>query len=161
MLVYGAPLLRNVTSSTEPLEIISADDIRKQLDLDSGPYLDFNLLLGTDFTQRIKNIGPNRALQFVKKYGCIENILKSEPRYQPRIPTGEYLQEVDAARTLFSTLPQKLGPGTTDKALYDDAAITDVLARYNIRRYQGTSPHWLATESALGEDYFHDSPAGP
>lgn len=79
VLVYEAPMLRNITShkSSSPLTIISGPEVRSSLSLARSSYVDFALLLGTDFSRRIKNMGPTRALKFIQDYGSIEEILRN------------------------------------------------------------------------------------
>ncbi|KAF8960339.1 PIN domain-like protein [Flammula alnicola] len=107
VLVYEAPMIRNLTGH-EPLLVISGADVRTELGLDRKSYVDFALLLGTDFSQRIKNMGPVRAYDFIKKYGSIEHILdiiESQPKYELKLPRKAYLAQVQIARLVFDTLP--------------------------------------------------------
>ncbi|KAG2008412.1 flap endonuclease-1 [Coprinopsis cinerea AmutBmut pab1-1] len=157
VLVYGAPLLRNLTSMHEPLEIICSQTIRQCLELDPVSFLDFALLLGTDFTQRIKNVGPARALQFVKRYGSIENAIQAEPKYPPRIPPREYLAEVNDARDLFKNLPHSPNLRLIEQPGRSDSAIAEVMTRYRLGRHLMKSPHW-AYEDALAGNFFNDNP---
>ncbi|TFK26153.1 PIN domain-like protein [Coprinopsis marcescibilis] len=156
VLVYGAPLIRNITSTTDHLELVSAQDIQSALDLDKATYLDFILLLGTDFSQRIKNVGPNRALQLIKQHGTIENILESETKYPPRIPASAYLQEIDIARALFNRLPANPDLSALPPAVQDSAEVAQVLQRYRLGRYLMGSTHW-DHENAFAGNYFNDN----
>jgi hypothetical protein len=87
VLVYAAsPLVRGITSKNEmmtvmdPSEIMNAmgfvansetsEDERKKM------WVDWALLLGTDFSLRIRNVGPRRALDFLRKWRSIEGVLK-------------------------------------------------------------------------------------
>ncbi|KAH9989660.1 hypothetical protein BJV77DRAFT_1069390 [Russula vinacea] len=65
VLVYGAPLLRNITSRDKALLLISGSEVRSALRLDARALVDFAILLGTDFAPRIRKIGPHRALQYI------------------------------------------------------------------------------------------------
>ncbi|KIY62917.1 hypothetical protein CYLTODRAFT_159803 [Cylindrobasidium torrendii FP15055 ss-10] len=94
VLVYDAPLLRNISNWTGPLTLMSAPDIHNALSFDRTSFVDFCILLGTDFSQRIKHVGPMRALKFIREYGTIENIIAAQPKYPPRIVVDEYLEEV-------------------------------------------------------------------
>src|SRR5262245_11268972 len=86
VLVYEVPLIRNITSRRSPLTVLSGKEIRTMLKLSRASYVDFALLLGTDFSQRIKNIGPQRALKFIREHGSIEHIIERETRFRPRVP---------------------------------------------------------------------------
>ena len=48
-------MLRNITTHGSPLVSISAPDVCASLGLTHESFIDFALLLGTDFTRRIKN----------------------------------------------------------------------------------------------------------
>ena len=73
-------MLRNITShrmKESPLVTISGLEVRRALEIPTHrAYIDFALLLGTDFTERIKNLGPAAAYKLIKEYGSIENVIK-------------------------------------------------------------------------------------
>lgn len=73
-------MLRNITShrmKESPLVTISGLEVRQALEIPTHrAYIDFALLLGTDFTERIKNLGPAAAYKLIKEYGSIENVIK-------------------------------------------------------------------------------------
>ncbi|KAI0327229.1 PIN domain-like protein [Cubamyces sp. BRFM 1775] len=156
VLVYDAPLIRNLASSTAPLVIISGADVRAVLQLDRGSFIDFALLLGTDFSQRIKNVGPARALKFIREYGSIERVLEHERQYPPRIPPAEYLQQVELARDVFQTLPPIPDPSLLQQGEIDEAAVWTLMDKYNLHRY--VAEDWDHSQSLLG-NYFADNPA--
>ncbi|OAD79927.1 hypothetical protein PHYBLDRAFT_162979 [Phycomyces blakesleeanus NRRL 1555(-)] len=74
---------------------------RRELGLTKESFMDMCILCGTDFSTKIKGIGPIRALQHIQKYGSIENILENM--------TSKYIPEegfdYKLAREVFSTLP--------------------------------------------------------
>ncbi|THU79961.1 PIN domain-like protein [Dendrothele bispora CBS 962.96] len=105
VLIYEAPLIRNITNRNAPLIVVSGAEVRDVLQLTRPMYIDFALLLGTDFSQRIKNVGPARALKFIREHGSIEKVIEAERKYVPKIPLREYLIQVDAGREVFGTLP--------------------------------------------------------
>ncbi|PPR03958.1 hypothetical protein CVT24_008313, partial [Panaeolus cyanescens] len=114
VLVYEAPMLKNITSRHDPLVLVSGHDVRTALGLSRHAFIDFALLLGTDFTHRIKNVGPTRALSFLKKYGTIEGILEAGSKSTGRALDGakignvdkeKYLAQVEIARMIFGSLP--------------------------------------------------------
>ncbi|KAI0064360.1 PIN domain-like protein [Artomyces pyxidatus] len=157
VLVYEAPMLRHITSRRDPLTVISGSEVRAALELDRAQYIDFALLLGTDFSQRIKNVGPQRALKFIRERGSIEGILEAESQYPPRQSRETYLEHVRAARVVFSTLPPvpdalKLLPGE-----YREEEVSDMLRQYGLLRFLGHDG-WDYT-TALDGNYFHDNPA--
>ncbi|KAI0356104.1 PIN domain-like protein [Trametes cingulata] len=156
VLVYEVPLLRNIGSSTGPLVLISGANVRAALQLDRTQYIDFALLLGTDFSQRIKNVGPARALKFIREHGSIERVLERERGYPPRMPLEEYLQQVELARLVFQTLPPIPDGVRLEQGKVDEQAVWAIMEKYNLHRYLADE---LAHEQALVGNYFSDDPA--
>jgi len=89
-LLYGSPrLVRYLTiSGTEflpskgivrPLEpeIIELNVLLNDLKITREQLVDIAILVGTDFNEGVKGIGPKKALKLIKTYGSIENLLKS------------------------------------------------------------------------------------
>lgn len=153
--MYDAPLLRNISSRTGPLTIMSGPDIRSVLQLDRASFVDFALLLGTDFTQRIKNVGPARAYKFIRQHGSIESVLAHEKAYPPRMPASTYLRQVETARVVFETLPPVPKRSLLNQTKRDEGRVAKVLARYGVQKEEY---EWEGT-SALGSDYFGDKPS--
>lgn len=156
MLIYEAPLIRNISNRTGPISIISGSDVRSLLQLSRSSFIDFALLLGTDFSPRIKNIGPRRALNFIRTYGSIERVLKEEPQYPPRMSPETYLAQVSLARMIFQTLPPPPPPDLLQQGKYDESAISEILMRYKLQR--AVSPDWAYSE-ALSGNFFNDNPS--
>ena len=155
MLVYGAPLLRNITSRDKPLLLISDSEMRSALRLDARAFVDFALLLGTDFAPRIRNIGPRRALQYIHKYGTIECILAEEKQYLPRVPPQEYLRAVRDARGVFVKLPPVPAAHLLEQKEYRVGEVATILGVHRLQRF-------LEPDALLGTlqgNYFNDNPA--
>ncbi|KAF8637882.1 hypothetical protein AX17_002505 [Amanita inopinata Kibby_2008] len=157
VLVYEAPLLRNVTNRSEPLMVMSGADVRTILQLDRDSYIDFALLLGTDFSERIKNVGPARALKFIKEYGSIERVIESEVKYQPRLPTKAYLAQVELARMIFRTLPPVPDAEELAPRRRDDDEVIQLLQRFSLGREVLEHEDW-DYQAALTGNYFADDP---
>ncbi|KAH9060626.1 PIN domain-like protein [Lactarius vividus] len=156
VLVYGAPLLRNITSKEKPLLLISGSEVRSALRLDAAAFVDFALLLGTDFAPRIRNIGPHRALQFIREYGTIERILREEKRYVPRarVPLRPYLRAVRDARDVFVNLPPVPAPQMLEPKEYREGEVAALLESHRLQRF-------LEPDTLLGSlegNYFNDNP---
>ena len=122
--------------------------------------MDFALLLGTDFSQRIKNVGPIRALKFIKQHGSIENILANEIKYPPRIPMQEYLNQVALAREAFRMLPpvtfeveEQLKKGQAD---VDSVELKRVMGKFGLTREMVEDTSF---SDALAGNYFSDNPS--
>ncbi|KAI0318504.1 PIN domain-like protein [Amylostereum chailletii] len=156
VLVYEAPLMRNITSRKEPLTIISGADVRAALALDSSSYIDFALLLGTDFSSRIKNIGPHRALKFIRAYKSIEDILVHETDYSPSPNPEAYMQTIRRAREVFRTLPPVPSADALEPGEYDEDEVSNIMERYNLHRY--LAPDSWDHAAALDGNFFADDP---
>jgi flap endonuclease-1 len=66
-LLFGAPILiRNLTSSAEPQEIV-LKDVLKELDLTQEQLVDAAVLIGTDFNAGVKGVGPKSAIKLAKE----------------------------------------------------------------------------------------------
>jgi flap endonuclease-1 len=92
--LFGAPrLVRYVTISgqeflpskgtSRPLipELIELEQFLKALEISREQLIDLAILVGTDFNQGIKGVGPKTALKLIKKHGALES-LPSEYRQQ-------------------------------------------------------------------------------
>lgn len=156
MLVYGVPLLRNITSKEKPLLLISGSEVRSALGLDAAAFVDFAILLGTDFAPRIRNIGPSRAFQYIHKYGTIEGILRGEKRYVPRacVPLRPYLRAIREARGVFVNLPPLPAPQTLEPKEYREEDVAMILGSNRLQRF--LEPDTCL--GLLGGNYFGDNP---
>jgi flap endonuclease-1 len=115
-LLVGSPILvRNLTSSgrrklpgKEAYTKINPQQIRlktnlKSLGITQKQLVDMAILIGTDFNQGVRGIGPKKSLNLVKKNGNIENVLATIGG--EKIPTFDEIQEI---RKIF------LKPNITD-----------------------------------------------
>ena len=149
--------MKNITNRLEPLVIVSGAEVRAKLDLDRDSFIDFALLLGTDFSQRIANVGPMRAYKFIKDHGSIERIIELETKYEPKLSREAYLAEVEIGRLVFKTLPVVPSLETLKITPKDDTEVARVLQQYGLS--------WTLGEEAgdfhtlLDGNYFQDSPS--
>lgn len=150
--------MRNIAKRSDPLVILNGSDVRAALELDQERFIDFALLLGTDFSQRIKNVGPTRALKFIREHGSIEQMLERETRYSPRVPLSLYLQQVEVARVVFHTLPPVPDESALQEKEPDDAAVQEILQEYGLWKELSHDFEWDFTR-ALAGNYFDDNPA--
>lgn len=113
---------------TEGMAVMDPDEFRRQLELSREEFVDWCLLCGTDFTERIPlcvslplllcsilsfltrcllSLGPANALKQIRQYSTIEAIL--EANHQRYVPVGgsveAYLETVRDARALFLSKP--------------------------------------------------------
>ncbi len=111
-LLFGAPkLLRNVTISGRRrrgkvfIEVVpEVVELRKTLNecgLSHEQLIDVGILIGTDFNDSIKGLGPKTALKLIKQYGTIENAL-------PHLDGVTYADQIEQIRSIF------LHPEVTD-----------------------------------------------
>ncbi|KAK4694087.1 hypothetical protein P7C70_g8801, partial [Phenoliferia sp. Uapishka_3] len=169
--VYGAPLIcrfstaRNQSKKFKPkqkrkdgkeptmrdtMHVLDPVVMQEELKLTKEAFVDFALLLGTDFTERIHSVGPVRALALIREHGSIEAILASEPKYQPSDPVA-YLATVVAARRLFINLPP-LPPDASLESTAEDPGLKDLLRGWGITGSRSGSRERKASTSGGGEE---------
>lgn len=86
-LLYGTPrLVRNLgIQSTEFLpskgrskllepELISLKEVLKELGISKEQLIDIAILVGTDFNEGVRGIGPKKALKLIKQYDSIDRL---------------------------------------------------------------------------------------
>lgn len=92
-LLYGSSrLVRNLTMTGRrklPMrdafvdvkpELVELNDVLGALGLTREQLVDVGILIGTDFNEGIKGIGPKKAVKSIKEYGSIEKIrIKEQP----------------------------------------------------------------------------------
>lgn len=156
VLVYEAPMLRGITARESPIVVVHGDAIRETLQLDRAGYVDFALLLGTDFSQRIKNVGPNRALKFIREHGSIERVVAQESKYPPRMPVADYLAQVGVARLVFQNLPPLPDIELLHQTEGDPNAVSEITQRHSLHRML---PDAWDAQSTLAGNYFGDDPS--
>jgi flap endonuclease-1 len=104
-LLFNTPyLLRNLTVSGKRKmpgkkvykdispEMIDLAKNLKILQITREQLVDMGILIGTDFNEGIKNIGPKKALLLIKKYGNLENIEKEK---------GFKIENYEQVRSIF------------------------------------------------------------
>ncbi len=114
-LLVGAPILvRNLTSTSKrklpgkkAYVAISPEQIRlkenlERLGITQEQLVDMAILIGTDFNEGIKGIGPKKSLELIKKNGSIEKILSNLNQTIP-------VEEIEEIRRVF------LQPRITDE----------------------------------------------
>jgi len=93
----GKVLLRHLTyaeNRKEPILEIHLDKVLQGLELTMDQFIDLCILLGCDYTDKIRGIGPKRALEFIKKYKSIEKILENLDKEKYQIPDPFPYQEI-------------------------------------------------------------------
>jgi len=59
-------------------ELIKLDETLRELDLTREQLVDMCILMGTDYNEGVKGIGPVKAHKLIKKYGNLERVLEGE-----------------------------------------------------------------------------------
>lgn len=89
-LLFGSPrLVRNLSIigrrklpgrmeyvEVEP-EIIHLERLLGKLEISRDGLIEMAILIGTDYCEGVKGIGPKRAYSLIKRYGSVENVLRS------------------------------------------------------------------------------------
>ena len=78
LLTFGSPILLRNLSGTKLIKEINLNKVLKGLDLTYKEFVDLCILLGCDYSATIPKIGKKRALEMIKKYKTIEEMLKNE-----------------------------------------------------------------------------------
>jgi len=80
-LTFGTPILvRHMTMSKERQKKLNIHEYNlkealQELDYTMDQFLDLCILMGCDYTESIRGVGPKKAFTYLKKYGSIEKFL--------------------------------------------------------------------------------------
>lgn len=104
VLAYGAPIfIQELRVNEEMCKIIRHEDVLEVLDMNDTQFVDFCIMCGTDYNDRIPGIGPAKAYRLLDDYNNLDNLVaENEP--------AKLLFHQDT-RSLF-TLPDKNNPQT-------------------------------------------------
>lgn len=80
--------------------IIYRQPLLDHLKMTHEQFVDYCILLGTDFGGKLKGLGPSRAATVICKYGTIERFLASKEGKKYRKPAGEEFN-YDVPRIMF------------------------------------------------------------
>lgn len=106
-------LLRHLTFSEArklPVQEINYEKVLKGFELNSDEFIDLCILLGCDYCDSIKGIGPKRAIELINQYRCIEKILENIDQKKYIVPEDWNFEQ---ARVLFKT-PEVADPEQFD-----------------------------------------------
>ncbi|MHA2393577.1 MAG: flap endonuclease-1 [Promethearchaeota archaeon] len=73
------------TTVTLDIEYVSLSKFLENLDITREQLIEMGILIGTDFFQGIKGIGQKTALDLIKKYDSIENLLSNNVKIGSKI----------------------------------------------------------------------------
>lgn len=113
-LTFGSNvLLRHLTFSEArkmPIQEFYLDKVLEGLGLNQKQFIDLCILLGCDYTDSIRGIGPKRAIDLINEHKSLETILKNIDT-KKYVPPEEWNYE--GARNLFVE-PEITDPNTLD-----------------------------------------------
>ena len=144
VLVYGAPLLRGLTNRNSGLLHISGAEVREALELSQPTWIDFALLLGSDFSARLPGLGPHTAIKLIRDAQSIETLLEIQKKRvkgkqylpDPEIGEAEYMAQIELGREVFRTLPPITDEMKTTMAralAYDERAVSELLGAFDLK----------------------------
>lgn len=98
-------LLRHLTVAEArkmPIDQIQYEEVLKGLGMDRSTFIDLCILLGCDYCETIKGVGPVTAFKLIKEHGSLENIVKwindNPEKTKYKVPEN---WPYDEAKTLF------------------------------------------------------------
>ncbi|CAL7938634.1 unnamed protein product [Xylocopa violacea] len=106
-------LLRRLTFSEArkmPVQEFHHDKVLEGLELNQSEFIDLCILLGCDYTNSIKGVGPKKAMEFIKTYRSLEKIVENIDNKKFTIPEDWNYKQ---ARSLFVE-PEVTDPDTID-----------------------------------------------
>ncbi|XP_026272068.1 flap endonuclease 1-like [Frankliniella occidentalis] len=113
-LTFGSSvLLRHLTFSEArkmPIQEFHFDKVLEELELTRDEFIDLCILLGCDYCDSIRGVGPKRAIELIKQHRNIETILEKLDKNKYPVPENWPYKE---ARRLFIE-PEVADPETVD-----------------------------------------------
>ncbi|XP_037033130.1 flap endonuclease 1 [Bradysia coprophila] len=113
-LTFGTTtLLRHLTSSEArklPVQEFCYEKVLKGLEFSREQFIDFCILLGCDYCDSIRGVGPKRALELITQYKSIEKIVENIDKKKYQIPED---WNYEKARELFLN-PEVLDPDSVE-----------------------------------------------
>ncbi|CAM0141632.1 Elongation of fatty acids protein 2 [Umbelopsis sp. WA50703] len=102
-ITFSSPiLLRHLTFSEQrkmPIDEVNLAKVLEGLELTMDQFIDLCILLGCDYVDSVKGIGPHRAINLIKEHKTIENIIPALPeKLRENVPKD---WKYDEARELF------------------------------------------------------------
>ncbi len=102
-LTFQTPVLvRKMTFANQSKSMVQTMNYQKAIEglgLTHDQFVDLCILLGCDYTDTIKGVGPKTALKLIKEHGSIEGILKTIDRKKFEVPKEWISDEIDEEDT--------------------------------------------------------------
>ena len=87
ILTFGSnKIYRSLTSYKKPTLEINLDDILEKTDLTYDQFIEFCILLGCDYCERVKDVKPNVIYEYYYKYKNIPDTLNAMKKDNIHIP---------------------------------------------------------------------------
>lgn len=113
-LTFGSSVvLRHLTFSEArkmPIKEFYLDRVLKELELNQDEFIDLCILLGCDYCDSIRGIGPKRAMELIRQHKNIEAVIRNLDQKKYPLPEDWPYEE---ARMLFKK-PEVIDPEMTD-----------------------------------------------
>nr|XP_009861628.1 flap endonuclease 1 [Ciona intestinalis] len=134
---HSSRLLRHLTFSEArkmPIQEFVYEKVLEEMEMTHEQFVDLCILLGCDYCEHIRGVGPKRAYDLIKQYRSIDEILKNIDLKKYTVPDGWVYKD---ARQLF------LAP--------DVAASEDVELKWNDPDEEGIVK-FMVEEKGFNED---------
>jgi 5'-3' exonuclease len=105
---YSFPTSEGEEGNGDGLIGIDPVEVKEAMEMTQDQFLEFALLCGTDFTSRIKGVGPKTAFKLLGKWATIGGIIEGQEKYKVE-DVETYLKEVEGAKSIFGTEPSEAG----------------------------------------------------
>lgn len=135
-------LLRHLTASEArklPVQEFHYDKVLQGLELSKEQFIDLCILLGCDYCESIKGIGPKRAIELINQHKSIENIINNIDKKKYIVPNDwNYMQ----ARELFVS-PEVANPDDIEVLLfiiYLILSMSELITQINLFQLKWTDP---------------------
>jgi flap endonuclease-1 len=110
-LTFQTPvLIRKLTFASASKAMLQSINYQKALEglgLDHAAFVDLCILLGCDYCDSIKGVGPKTALKLMKQYGSIEQILEHIDESKYKVPDNWYPPSYKKRKTEYNTDDEK------------------------------------------------------
>lgn len=121
---FGCPIILK-TSINKNITEINTDVILSKFDMTQDSFIDFCILSGCDYSDPIPQIGPITAFNLIKKYGSIEEILKT---LNKEAPNFDYI----VSRKIFKEFNYEV-PNNFEKTSVDKKILMDFLNLHDFK----------------------------
>ncbi|KAF4522516.1 hypothetical protein B566_EDAN002601 [Ephemera danica] len=159
-LTFGSNiLLRHMTFSEArkmPIQEFHLSKVLEGLELNKDQFIDLCILLGCDYCDSIRGIGPKRAIELMQQHGSLEKIMEKLDLEKYKVPEKWPYQ---VARRLFQE-PEITDPATIEeglvKYLCEDKGFKEERVRNGAKKLSNCKS--TATQGRL-EDFFKVLPS--